>query len=85
MADERLDGLFMTGVNQSQGIDNFFDNLFSFMCRKTDLFTQEAKAYEIVNKYLNKHMTVFKKNLEEQQKIAKKRADEKAKAEELAK
>lgn len=84
MADERLDGLFMTAVQQSQGIDKFFDNLFGFMGRKTDLFSQEAKAYELVNNYLSKHLTAFKKNVEEQQAVAKKRAEEKAKADALA-
>jgi hypothetical protein len=46
--DERLDGLFMTGVQQSQGIDNYFNNLFSFMRRKTDFFSDSDKSKSIV-------------------------------------
>ncbi len=37
--DERFDGLFMTAIQQSQGIENFFTNLFGFMRRKTDFLT----------------------------------------------
>ena len=85
MSDERLDGLFMNAVQASQGIDNFFDNLFGFMCRKTDLFSQESKAYEMINKYAHKHMEVYKKNVEDQRKIAARRAEEKARQEQLAK
>ena len=75
----------MTAVNQSQGIDNFFDNLFSFMCRKTDLFTKEDKAYEMVNTYLNKHITAFNKHVKDQESVAKRRAEEQAKKDALAK
>jgi len=46
---DKFDGLFMTGVQQSQGIDNFFDNLFSFFARKTDFFTVEDRAITTVN------------------------------------
>jgi hypothetical protein len=42
MAEERFDGLFMNAVQQAQGIENFFDSLFGFMRRKTDLYTQET-------------------------------------------
>lgn len=87
MADERFDGLFMTAVQQAQGIDNFFDALFSFMRRKTDLFSQENQCLTMVNQHLTKHLQLFKNNVEQQKAIAKKRAEEKAKreAEEAAK
>jgi len=39
--DEKFDGLFMSAIQNSQGIDNFFTALFSFMRRKTDFFSQE--------------------------------------------
>jgi len=41
MAEERFDGVFMSVVQQAAGIENFFDALFSFMRRKTDLFTKD--------------------------------------------
>lgn len=50
--EERFDGVFMSIVQQSQGIDNFYDNLFGFMGRKTDFFTQEAQAFKTVNSAL---------------------------------
>ena len=40
----QFDGLFMSAIQQSQGIHQFYDNLFSFMRRKTDFFTQEEKS-----------------------------------------
>ena len=65
----QFDGLFMTGVQQAQGIDNFFDNLFGFFARKTDFYTEESKAYEIVNKYLTKHIGVFKEDVKKQEQL----------------
>jgi len=84
---DKFDGLFMTGVQQAQGIDNFFDALFSFFARKTDFYSQETKAMTIVNQYLTKHIGEFKANVEKQQKIEQQRkaAAEKAKAERAAK
>lgn len=46
----------MTAIQQSQGIDNFFNNLFSFMRRKTDFFTLADKSKDIVNQALEKHL-----------------------------
>jgi hypothetical protein len=46
----------MTAIQQSQGIDNFFNNLFSFMRRKTDFFTLADKSKTIVNSALDKHL-----------------------------
>jgi hypothetical protein len=42
--DERLDGLFMNAVQQSQGIDNFFTNLFGFFKRRTDFYGDETMS-----------------------------------------
>lgn len=59
MGDERFDGLFMNAVQQSQGIDNFFDNLFGFMRRKTDFFTLEDKSKTMVLSHLERHAKAF--------------------------
>ena len=48
-AQDRFDGLFMTAVQQAQGIEGFFDCLFSFFGRKTDLYSQETRAMTMVN------------------------------------
>jgi len=62
MADDndRLDGMFMNAVQQSQGIENFFNNLFGFFRRKTDLFTDEARSREQLNKGFEKHLNLAK-------------------------
>lgn len=57
--EERFDGLFMTAIQQSQGIDNFFNNLFSFMRRKTDFFTLADKSKLIVSKALEEHLKAY--------------------------
>jgi hypothetical protein len=57
--EEKFDGLFMTAVQQSQGIENFFSNLFSFMRRKTDFFTYDSKAKDIVNKPLEENLRMY--------------------------
>ncbi len=37
--DQKIDGLFMTGLQSVNGIEPFFDCLFSFLRRKTDFFS----------------------------------------------
>lgn len=51
--------MFMTAIQQSQGIDNFFNNLFSFMRRKTDFFTLADKSKAIVSKALEEHLKAY--------------------------
>lgn len=87
MNNSSLDGLFMTAVQQSQGIDNFFDNLFGFFGRKTDFFTKEETAMTTVNQHLTRHIQVFKADTEKKEKLekAKKAAADKTAAERAAK
>lgn len=86
-AEERFDGLFMTGVQQAQGIEPFFDALFSFFARKTDFFSQETQALTIVNKFMTKHIGQFKENekAQEQLKLRQQQLAEKAKQDAAAK
>lgn len=79
--DERFDGLFMTAVQQSQGIENFFGNLFSFMRRKTDLFTFDEKARSIVNSSLEEHLKLFQEDKKKEQLLKQKQEEEKKKRE----
>ena len=58
-AEERFDGLFMTAIQQSQGIENFFKNLFSTMRRKTDFFTLADKSKVIVLDALEVQMKIY--------------------------
>jgi hypothetical protein len=71
MQEDKLDGLFMTAVQQSQGIDNFFNHLFGFFGRKTDFFTKEETAMTTVNQHLTRHIQLFKGDQEKKDKIAK--------------
>jgi len=41
--DEKIDGLLMTGLQTVNGIEPFFDCLFSFFRRKTDFFNSSGK------------------------------------------
>mmetsp|Transcript_4911 Transcript_4911/g.7353 ORF Transcript_4911/g.7353 Transcript_4911/m.7353 type:complete len:326 (-) Transcript_4911:39-1016(-) len=81
MADERFDGLFMSAIQQSQGIENFYNNLFSFMRRKTDFFTMEDNSRQIVNDQMERHMLLFREDKKRQAEIQKKKDEEKAKLE----
>lgn len=79
--DERFDGVFMSIVQQSQGIDNFFDNLFGFMGRKTDFFTQETNALTIVTKAMTRNIEFFKKEKARKEALERKQAELKLKEE----
>jgi hypothetical protein len=50
----------MTLVQQSQGIENFYSNLFSFMRRKTDFYTHEDKLRLIVSTPLEENLKIWK-------------------------
>ena len=80
MGDERFDGLFMNAVQQSQGIDNFFDNLFGFMRRKTDFFTLEDKSKTMVVAHLERHAKAFADDKVRHEMIARKKAQVAAEA-----
>ena len=60
MSDERFDGLFMSAIQQAQGINNFYDAMFSFMRRKTDFFSQDENSFETVKSNFEKHRALFK-------------------------
>ncbi len=67
--DERFDGLFMNAMQHSRGIEPFFDAMFSFMRRKTDFFTAEARSAATVNELMNKHMMLFREDAKRQELI----------------
>lgn len=77
----QLDGLFMTAVQQSQGIENFFNNLFSFMRRKTDFFTYDDKAKDLVSKPLTEHLNIFQADKKKEAALKAKQEQEKKKKE----
>ena len=81
MENDRFDSLFMSGLQNCQGIDNFFDALFSFMRRKTDFFQAEDRSAKTVVDSMNKHMNVYREEMVKKAAIDKKKAEEKAKKE----
>ena len=60
--EEKFDGLFMTAVQGSQGINNFFNNMFSFLRRKTDFFTAPEQSRKIVVDTLEEHIRTFQED-----------------------
>jgi len=60
--DEKFDGLFMGAVQNAQGIDNFFDALFSFMRRKTDFFSNENASIAKVQDSMEKHIALYRED-----------------------
>lgn len=58
--EEKFDGLFLTAVQGAQGIENFYNNLFSFMRRKTDFFTLDEKARTMLIDAYEHHSKLFK-------------------------
>jgi len=77
--EERFDGVFMSVVQQAQGIENFFEALFGFMRRKTDLFTQEDVSRRMITSVMEKHLKMFSEDKERQAAIEKKKREEQAK------
>ena len=69
----------MNAVQQSQGIENFFDNLFGFMRRKTDFFSNRDQSRGLVIKAFEKSEKLFDDDKIRQELIARKKAEEKAK------
>lgn len=86
--EDRFDGMFMTIVNDSKGIEGFLTNLFGFMRRKTDFFSTPDKGREFVLKYFEEQNRIYhdnKRKEEQKQKLKeeqKKKEEEKRKAEE---
>lgn len=72
-------------VTQSQGIDKFFDNLFGFMRRKTDLYTMPDRARGTVSTTLEKHILAFEQDKKMKAAIARKKEEERIKKEAEAK
>ena len=77
MTDDRLDGLFMNAVQQSQGIDNFFNNLFGFFQRRTDLYSDEANSKKKLNESYEKWLKVFKEEQDRKRKLEIKKTQDK--------
>jgi hypothetical protein len=83
--EERFDGMFMTVVNDSKGIDGFLSNLFSFMRRKTDFFSTPDSAREYVLKYFEEQNRMYQDNKRKEEQKQKHREEQKKREEEKKK
>ena len=54
-----FDGIFMNALERSQGIENFFDRMFAFIKRKTDLYDDEVYTMGVINSTVEKHMKSY--------------------------
>ena len=82
--EAQFDGLFMTAIQQSQGIENFFTSLFSFMRRKTDFFTFEEKSKQIIMGALEDQLKIYTEDKQREAALKQKQELEKKKKEEEA-
>ena len=79
--EAQFDGLFMTAIQQSQGIENFFTSLFSFMRRKTDFFTFEEKSKQIILGALEDQLKIYNEDKQREAALKQKQELEKKKKE----
>ena len=76
---EQFDGLFMTALQQGHGIQNFFDNFFGFLYRKTDFFQDKDRSWEYTNTSYKTFLKKFEEKKEKEEKKKKKEEEEKRK------
>ena len=69
----------MSAIQQAQGINNFYDAMFSFMRRKTDFYSQDSSSFDTVKNNFEKHRELYKQDTKRQEAIKKKQDEEKAK------
>ena len=80
--DDKFDGLIMTLVQQSNGIENFYNNIFSFMRRKTDFFKyDDMRCNEMVLSALNEHMRTYREDQQRDAALKRKQDEEKKRKE----
>lgn len=78
MDDGKFDGILITMLQEGKNYENFFDNLFGFLRRKTDFFSDWKKAESIIAGAGKKHIEQYDKDKKDEQK----RKEEKAKRDE---
>jgi hypothetical protein len=85
MNNDMFDGVLMNIVQKAEGIEGFYDAIFSFMRRKTDFFTSPEKAREMVLNTFSKNEMLFREEKHRMELIKKKQEELKKKQEEEAK
>lgn len=85
--DDRFDGVLINIVQQAGGIDGFFEAVFGVLRRKTDFFTDQKRAEQVIVRHSQDQFKAWEqqKKAEELEKQKKKeREDAKKKAQEEA-
>ena len=65
--DEKFDGILYQIVNASGGYDGFFDQVFSFLRRKTDFFSDTKRAEQVIAVSGKKHIEAHQKQTQDKQ------------------
>eukprot|EP01017_Pseudomicrothorax_dubius_P019501 TRINITY_DN2144_c0_g2_i1.p1 TRINITY_DN2144_c0_g2~~TRINITY_DN2144_c0_g2_i1.p1 ORF type:complete len:350 (-),score=145.72 TRINITY_DN2144_c0_g2_i1:149-1117(-) len=78
MAEEegKYDGIFMTVIQQTQGIDGFFDAVFGFLRRKTDFFSNNQSAEQTIVKNSKHHYEKWAEAKKKEEEAKKKREEQ---------
>jgi len=74
----KYDGILMTIVQQSGGIEGFFDATFGFLRRKTDFFTNQKGAEDLIVKYSRVQFEKFAAEKKKEEDEKKKREEKEA-------
>lgn len=77
-----FDGILMNVVQKAEGIEGFYEAIFSFMRRKTDFYSSTEKGKTCVIAAFNRHAALFNENKERQELIKQKQDEQKKKQEE---
>jgi len=83
MEDDKFDGVLMNIVQQSSGINGFFEAFFGFLRRKTDYFSNPQDAKELLMKNFEAHKTIYEENKRVEELNRKKKEEDRKRKEEL--
>jgi len=67
-SEEQFDGLFYNILQNAKGIDNFFECMFSFFRRKTDLYMNPDTSIQKIQERFNNHKKRWQENKEREEK-----------------
>ena len=83
MEDDKFDGVLMNIVQQSSGINGFFEAFFGFLRRKTDYFSNPQDAKDLLTKNFEAHKTIYEENKRVEELNRKKKEEDRKRKEEL--
>ncbi len=76
---EQFDGILMTVIQKSGGIQNYFDSVFGFLFRKSDFFANPQESRKYVEDSYSKWLNIYKEKAEREKRIKERReAEEKS-------